>query len=347
MSETLKTVDADTLLSTPLQKTFFVVDELIPQGVTMLCGDSKIGKSWMMLWLGLQVSQGLPVWDLPTAQCDVLYLCLEDTFRRGQNRLYQLTNVGPDNLRFAVMSKQISLGLEEQLEEYLVRYPKTGLLIIDTLQKVRDSKGMNGRNGMYGGDYDDMSAVKIIADRHNIAIVLVHHLRKMKDAKDPFNEVSGSTGLLGAADTMLLLKKDSRMADTATLTATGRDIQGLQLILRFERFVWQVVERKDSAALHRDEVPAFLFALVEFMRTHGEWTGTATELLAEMEDSETAATAVTKLLSHFYYEALVPVGIEYRTKRTGKSRLITLTCNDGYDANDGKLPIEKTPSQPS
>jgi hypothetical protein len=293
-----------------------VVDELIPQGVTMLCGDSKIGKSWMMLWLWLQVSQGLPVWDLPTAQCDVLYLCLEDTFRRVQNRLYQLTDIGPDNLRFAVMSKQISLGLEEQLEEHLARYPKTGLLIIDTLQKVRDSKGMNGRNGMYGGDDEDMAAVKTIADRHNISIVLV-------------------------------LKKDFRMADTATLTATGRDIQGLLLILRLESFVWQVVERKDSAALHRDEVPAFLFALVEFMRAHGEWTGTATELLAEMEDSETAATAVTKLLSHFYYEALIPAGIEYRTKRTGKSRLITLTRNDGYDANDGKLPIEKTPSQPS
>lgn len=60
MNEALKTVDADTLLSTSLQKTFFVVDELIPQGVTMLCGDSKIGKSWMMLWLGLQVSQGFP-----------------------------------------------------------------------------------------------------------------------------------------------------------------------------------------------------------------------------------------------------------------------------------------------
>lgn len=211
----------------------------------------------------------------------MLYLCLEDTFRQVQNRLYQLTGVGPDNLRFAVMSKQISLGLEAQLEEYLALYPKTGLLIIDTLQKVRDSKGANGRNGMYGGDYDDMSAVKLITDRHNIAIVLVHHLRKMKDSRDPFNEVSGSTGLLGAADTMLLLKKDSRMADTATLTANGRDIQGLQFILRLERFVWQVVERKDSAALHMDEVPAFLFALVDFMRVHGEWASTATELLSE------------------------------------------------------------------
>ena len=74
MEDRLKTVDADTLLSTPLHKTFFVVDDLIPQGVTILCGDSKIGKSWMMLWLGLQVAQGLPVWEMETHRCDVLYL---------------------------------------------------------------------------------------------------------------------------------------------------------------------------------------------------------------------------------------------------------------------------------
>lgn len=339
MGERLKTVDADTLLSTPLQKTFFVVDDLIPQGVTILCGDSKIGKSWMMLWLGLRVAQGLSVWEMETHRCDVLYLCLEDTFRRIQNRLYQLTDTGPENLRFSIMSKQISLGLEEQLEDYLTEYSRTGLLIIDTLQKVRDSKGSLGKNGMYGGDYDDMSAVKKIADKYNIAIVLVHHLRKMKDNKDPFNEVSGSTGILGASDTMLLLKKDTRTADTATLTATGRDIQGLQLILRRQDFVWQLVEKKDREEIHNDEVPLFLFRLAEFMSNRVEWTGTATELLAEMQDSETSPNAVTKLLSHFYYEVLQPAGIDYKTKRTGKNRLIHLKHSDGNDANDGSFSI--------
>lgn len=339
MGDHLKTVDADTLLSTPLQKTFFVVDDLMPQGVTILCGDSKIGKSWMMLWLGLQVAQGLPVWKMETHRCDVLYLCLEDTFRRIQNRLYQLTDTGPENLRFSIMSKQISLGLEEQLEDYLTEYPRTGLLIIDTLQKVRDSKGSLGKTGMYGGDYDDMSAVKKIADKYNIAIVLVHHLRKMKDGRDPFNEVSGSTGILGASDTMLLLKKDTRAVDTATLTATGRDIQGLQLILRRQDFVWQLVEKKDSEELHNDEVPPFLFRLVGFMSVRAEWTGTATELLAEMQDPEISPNAVTKLLSHFYYEVLQPTGIEYKTKRTGKNRLIHLKRSDGNDANDGNFSI--------
>lgn len=347
MNGKLKTVDADTLLSTPLKKTFFVVEGLIPQGVSLLCGASKIGKSWLMLWLGLRVSQGQSVWEMETRCCDVLYFCLEDTFTRIQNRLYQLTEEAPDNLRFAVMSGQIGAGLEQQITDYLAEYPNTKLVIIDTLQKVRDTRNMNGRNGMYGCDYDDISAVKQIADRFEIAIVLVHHLRKLEDSGDPFNQVSGTTGITGAVDTTFVLKKDKRSADTATLLATGRDIEYQQLTLRFENRVWLLVERKDSEKLHKDEVPTFLFELVKFMRNRCEWSGTATELLTEMSDSETAANAVTKLLSHFYYDVLQPAGIEYRTKRTGKSRLIRLKQNDGSDADDDDSHIEKTPSQPS
>ena len=111
MDYKLKTVDAETLLSTPMNKTMFVVDGLIPQGVNVISGASKIGKSWLMLWLGLQVSQGLPLWDIPTQQCDVLYLCLEDTQRRIKDRLYSLTDNAPSNLYFAVMCGLIGGGL--------------------------------------------------------------------------------------------------------------------------------------------------------------------------------------------------------------------------------------------
>ncbi len=73
MGNKLKTVDAETLLSTPMSKTVFIVDGLISQGVNVISGASKIGKSWLMLWLGLQVAQGNSIWGLPTLQCDVLY----------------------------------------------------------------------------------------------------------------------------------------------------------------------------------------------------------------------------------------------------------------------------------
>ena len=270
MNEKLKIVDADTLLSTPVEKTLFIVDGLLPQGMHILCGASKIGKSWMMLWLCLQVAQGNPVWDLQTNACDVLYLCLEDTFSRIQSRLYELTDSAPENLRFSVMCGQIGSGLEMQIEDYLCEYPKTKLIVIDTLQKVRDAKSAGGRNGMYGSDYDDIAALKRIADKHKIAIVAVHHLRKLADSGDPFNQVSGTTGITGAVDSSYVLKKDTRSADTAVLPATGRDIEYQQMVLKFENRIWQMVERKNERELRQEEVPSFLFRLVDFMRDKSE-----------------------------------------------------------------------------
>lgn len=230
--EKLRTVDADTLLSTPLCKTLFIVEGLIPQGLSVLSGASKIGKSWLMLWLGMQVARGNPVWEFETHKCDVLYLCLEDTHIRIQNRLYQLTDEAPAELRIATTSYQIGNGLEQQIEQYLTDYPNTKLVIIDTFQKVRDSRNTFGKSGMYAGDYDDITALKTIADKFGIAVVVVHHVRKMKDANDPFNEVTGSTGITGAADTSFILKR-SRSSEMGTILATGQDIEYQELTLKF------------------------------------------------------------------------------------------------------------------
>lgn len=336
--EKLKLVDADTLLSTPIEKTLFIVDGLIPQGVSMLCGSGKIGKSWLMLWLGLRVAQGKPLWDLNTHECDVLYLCLEDTKIRIQERLYKLTDEAPPGLRFATMCGKLGCGLEEQIVDALNDYPKTKLIIIDTLQKVRNAQSATGKSGMYASDYDDISMVKQIADRFKIAIVLVHHLRKLKDSIDPFNEISGSTGITGAADTNIILKR-KRGEDTATLLVSGRDVEYQQFTLRFKNNIWQMVDRKDSAELHREEIPPFLFRVVDFMKEKTEWTGTATDLLSVMQDTDTPNNTVTKLLGRFSGEILAPAGIEYKTKRTGESRLIFFKKHDGCDSNDGSNAI--------
>ena len=334
MENKLKTVDAETLLSTPMSKTVFIVDNLIPQGVNVISGASKIGKSWLMLWLGLQVAQGLPVWGLTTQQCDVLYLSLEDTQRRIKDRLYNLTDTAPSNLYFAVMCSLIGGGLEEQITDFLNDYPKTKLVIIDTLQKVRDTKGGAGKTGMYGNDYDDISSLKKIADEYNIAVLLVHHLRKLKDSDDPFNEVSGSTGIIGAADTNYVLKR-KRSSRDATLLACGRDVEYQELTLRFQDLKWELVEHKNTEEIRKAEIPQFLFRVAEFMKSRTEWVGTATDLIADMAETETTPNVVTKYLGQFYYEVLEPAGIEYRTKRTGQSRLIKFIRRDGGDANDG------------
>ena len=91
----LQTIDADTLQSTAYEPVSFVVDDLLPQGLHLLAGAPKIGKSWLALWLCLCAAQGKPLWTFATRPCEVLYLCLEDSFQRIQSRLFDLTEDAP------------------------------------------------------------------------------------------------------------------------------------------------------------------------------------------------------------------------------------------------------------
>jgi len=112
-----------------------------------------------------------------------------------------------------------------------------------------------------------------------------------------------------------------------------------QFTLRFKNQVWQMVEHKDSAELHREEIPQFLFRLVDFLKDKTEWSGTATELLSAMQETETPPNLVTKILGRFASEVLAPAGIEYKTKRTGQSRLMRFRKCDSNDDNDGNFAI--------
>ena len=192
----LSIVEAETLLYEPLDKPSFVVDGLIPTGLTLFCGSQKIGKSWLMLKLCLCVSQGLPLWDMPTRSGDVLYLCLEDTFFRIQDRLFRLTNEADKRLHFAVASCKLSDGLLVQLEKYLKEYPDSRLIVIDTLQKIRTASNDNA----YANDYVDISLVKDFADRHSLAVVVVHHIRKQNDSDIGIPSLNDTTNV----DTVLL-----------------------------------------------------------------------------------------------------------------------------------------------
>ena len=131
----LQTVNAETLLYEPLEKPSFVVDSLIPTGLSLFCGSQKIGKSWLMLKLCLCVSQGIPLWDMPTMEGDVLYLCLEDTFCRIQDRLFRLTDEASGRLHFAVASCKLSDGLIVQLEDYLKDSQTAGSLSLIPCRK--------------------------------------------------------------------------------------------------------------------------------------------------------------------------------------------------------------------
>ena len=315
----LQTVNAETLLYEPLEKPSFVVDSLIPTGLSLFCGSQKIGKSWLMLKLCLCVSQGIPLWDMTTMEGDVLYLCLEDTFCRIQDRLFRLTDEASGRLHFAVASCKLSDGLIVQLEDYLKDYPDSRLIVIDTLQKVRTAS----KDNAYASDYGDISLIKDFADRHSLAVIVVHHIRKQNDS-DVFNKVSGTTGLTGSADATFVLEKEKRASDTAKLYVTGRDTPYQEYTLRFRDCSWELVERKTQEQLAKETIPDVLFRLVDFMRDKEEWAGTATELLAAMGETETIPTVITKWLNEYRTTFLSENCISYQYSRKKDGRQIAL-----------------------
>ena len=164
MNHPLITVDGRTLMDRPLEPPNFVVDTLISQGLHILAGSPKVGKSWLALWLAVTVAKGEPVWNMTTKQGTTLYLCLEDSVLRIQNRLFEITEDAPDSVRFCTECALIGQGLEEQVETFLTAHPDTVLVIIDTLQMVRPI-----HDATYANDYWDLSVLKRLADKHGIA----------------------------------------------------------------------------------------------------------------------------------------------------------------------------------
>ena len=167
-----KAISAEELLSTPLPPVKWIIPGLLPAGLALFAGPSKAGKSWLTLWLCLQIAQGNPVWDREIEPRTVIYFSLEDTFNRLQNRIFQLIDGGdaPERLILQTECLSIGQGLEEQVESLIHTYCDVGLIVIDTLQKVRVS---NGNGGMYANDYKEAGALKKIADKYGICILLI------------------------------------------------------------------------------------------------------------------------------------------------------------------------------
>ena len=134
--EKLHLISADTLFYQPLDHPKMLIEGILSNGLAILSGDSKIGKSWMVLWLCLKISRGEPVWGLPTAKTDVIYLALEDNDWRIQQRMQDLVDEPPKNLHFGFSCGKLGAELEGQIKGVLEEYPATGLLFIDTLQYI-------------------------------------------------------------------------------------------------------------------------------------------------------------------------------------------------------------------
>lgn len=228
----LQTVTADTLLNMAIPLLRWSVPNLLPEGIALLAGKPKMGKSWFALALAASVASGVSYIDgLEVEQGDVLYLALEDSELRLQQRLKHvlLGAEPPSLLDLAVQCPRLDLGGYEQIAAWIDTHPETRLVILDTLARVRPPTRSN--TNLYQEDYNVLGQLKALATERRVTLLVVHHLRK-GGASDPLDEVSGSTGLTGAVDAVLVLKR-VRGSQDAILYATGRDIEEQEIALNF------------------------------------------------------------------------------------------------------------------
>ena len=302
-----------------------VVDGLLYAGTYLFVGAPKVGKSFLMAQLAYHVSMGLSLWGYEVRQGTVLYLALEDNHRRLQERLYRMFGVeSTGNLFFAIGAKQLGGGLEEQLKGFVREHTDTRLIIIDTLQKIREA---GAEKYSYANDYEVITKLKRFADISGVCLLVVHHTRKQQ-ADDKFDMISGTNGLLGAADGAFLLQKERRTDNAATMDISGRDQQDQRLYLKRdeERLVWEL-ERRETELRQEppDPVLEAVAALVTAERP--EWRGTATELVAAL-GLDMKPNALAMRLNVRAWRLSYEYHIHYESARTHAGRSIKLTLEE-------------------
>lgn len=270
-------ISAAALVGLKLPEPRWAVQGLVPEGLTVLAGKPKLGKSWLALLLGLAIAGGgVALGTIGAEKGRVLYLALEDTRRRLQRRITTILKKSnaqaPDFLEMAVEWGRQDAGGLEALDQWLGDHPDARLVVIDTWPKYRP--GYKGKNE-YQEDYVHAASLKTLADKHGVAILVVHHCRKM-EADDPFDTVSGTLGLTGAADAVLVLRRERSRADAA-LYVTGRDLEEQELALNWDKeyCLWTIVGGAEEFRLTRERA-----AVVEVLQKAREpLTPTAVALL--------------------------------------------------------------------
>jgi len=229
-AKSVNVVSAKGLLSTEFPEPRGAVPGVLSEGVSILAGKPKLGKSWIGIDLANAVaSGGLALGQIQVERGEVLFLALEDGWRRLQDRL-RTTLSGedtPPGLFFAVEWPRLDDGGLTAIERWMQKHPDTRLVVIDTLKRVRPQQNMRAR--LYDSDYDSVAPLGDLARKYHVTILIIYHTRK-SESDDPLDLVSGTLGLTGAVDGVLVLKR-SRGSCDATLHITGRDFGDKEIAL--------------------------------------------------------------------------------------------------------------------
>lgn len=248
----------------------------------------------------------------------MLYLALEDYYGRLQKRLSRMFGMeSTGSFHFATKSKSLNEGLEEQLINFVKEHKGARLIIIDTLQKVRE---VGGDKFSYASDYDIVTKLKNFSNTHDICLLVVHHTRKM-ESLDCFDMISGTNGLLGAADRAFVMQKKKRTENKAVLEVAGRD-QRLLLNFNRELCLWELT--KAETELWKEPADPVLEILAKFVEEQQEWSGTATELLQQLPKLDMQPNVLTRKLNISMERLYVDYGISYESSRGHSGRMIKL-----------------------
>lgn len=318
----LHTVSMNELYETVYPSRPPLIDGLLYPGTYLFVGAPKLGKSFFMAQLAYHISTGLSLWNFTVIQGTVLYLALEDDYKRLQERLFRMFGVDSvENLYFSISAKQLGNGLEEQLQRFTQEHAGTNLIIIDTLQKIRE---IGGDSYSYANDYEIITRLKQFANDSGVCLLLVHHTRKQQ-ANDRFDMISGTNGLLGAADGAFLLQKEKRTSNDATLDISGRDQQDQRLYLKRDPETLAWILEKTETELWREPPDPILEAVASVVtEAQPVWSGCPTELVNRI-GLDMKPNALTLQLNVKAGRLLNEHGIHYESSRNHTGRNIRLT----------------------
>ena len=330
-SKKLQVIDGENLMDMELAAPKFCIKGLLPQGLCILGGAPKVGKSWLVLDLCVRIAKGESIWNLDTVKGTTLYLCLEDPYYRIQQRLGCVTEDPPDSVFFANAAGSLADDLESQIKSFVQEHSDTVLVVIDTFQMIR-----NGSNDpTYSSEYEELQKLKRLADDLSICLLLVHHLRKQGD-RDPINRISGTTGISGAADAVFVLEKYDRRKSDATLICTGRDLEHRELELRFakESCTWELIS--DSISNPEKLLPQEMVSFVSFMKETISFSGSNTELTERFNiyaGLSMAAKSLKQMINRWRYE-LQEQGVTFRDYRSNSVRMVEILFSSACDSSD-------------
>lgn len=323
----LKAINGKVLMEMDLPPLEYTIENILPHGFFILAGGAKVGKSWLAEQISYAVASGGNLWGFQATQSEVLYLGLEDTLVRLQDR-FEMFNAydGMENIHFVLSANNVASGIEADIREYLTDHPNIKLIVIDTLQHIRGNEYVKN---IYAGDVEFTNLLRQISVEYHLTILALTHTNKGKH-DDEISKISGSEGMAGGTDGNWVLTKNKRTDTTATLTISNRDTEAYEYSLEFDRktCLWNKLGREETPQNDKDVIAIQIAELLKEETNH-HWEGTARQLLEILKDKDNSLSTMQPSVLSRYIKSMEMrmkefYGVTYKKRNHNNQKWITL-----------------------